>query len=1046
MKRRIFAALLSLAMMFTLIPTAWADGEGGTPLPAADASGVITLDDGSYVMSADTTATIKIPTGKTAVLDLNGKTLTNKDGSHTIIVENGAVLTITGSGTVDNVSHGKGAVYNQGTVILEGGTFDRSKENGKGVNNSGSNSWYTIKNVGTMTIKDGATVQTAGNNNSLGRFSSLVSNGYFNDNDYTNNKGIEQPALTIAGGTFRGGLNTIKNDDRAKLTINGGTFSNYYQAVVQNHNIAEITGGNFTAASDAGSVTYGIYNCGCAAGIDLGTLTVSGGTFTGATYAVADVSTQNAAVNISGGQFTGTTAAILKGAASNATISLTGGTFSSDVSTYVADDCIYNNDGTVVKRDETNAAAKVGDSYYATLAAAITAAQNGDTVTLLKDVTEAITIPAGKTITLDLNGKKLVNSETAQDKNIPDADRKHTITNNGTLTIEDSVGGGIVDNVSHGRAALYNAGTITEIKGGKFTRSVDNSTDATSAKGNSWYVVYNAEKATISRISGGEFLAVGKFSSLFCNCGSIDEISGGTFTQDGFIAFKNEGTVNKISGGTFSSKDESCIQNWGSIGEITGGTITAGSIGIWNFSSDIYNSVGAIGKISGGNISGSTAAIRLNDYDATYEGKPSTTNKASATVTGGNISGNLQINANTEFSVTGGNFSQPVKGEYLDSSLNAELKRVSGETPYSYYASVAAATAAAQPGDIVTDLKAEPEQKVAVTLKYNDGVTADLTYNVAVGTVLTLPAPVRAGYTFSGWYDGSMLHAAGAYTASATVTLTAAWNYTYYPGTSSEPTYPVTTPGKSEHGTVTVIPASAARGATVTVITAPDKGYVLETLTVTDSTGNVLMLTDRGAGSFTFVMPAGHVEVRATFAEDNSVLNIFYDVPNDAYFYEAVKWAVGKGITTGVGGNLFAPEDPCSRAQIVTFLWRAAGSPEPRGTTAGMSDVVLGSYYEKAVAWAIENGITTGTGEGKFSPEDPCTRAQAVTFLARALNAKAAGTAAFSDVPADSYFAEAVAWALQNGVTTGIGGGLFGPDDDCTRAQIVTFLYRAYNK
>ena len=246
-----------------------------------------------------------------------------------------------------------------------------------------------------------------------------------------------------------------------------------------------------------------------------------------------------------------------------------------------------------------------------------------------------------------------------------------------------------------------------------------------------------------------------------------------------------------------------------------------------------------------------------------------------------------------------------------------------------------------------------------------------------------------------------------------------------------------------QHGTVTVIPASAAKGATVTVITAPDKGYVLETLTVTDSTGNVLMLTDRGAGSFTFVMPAGHVEVRATFAEDNSVLNFFYDVPNDAYFYEAVKWAVGKGITTGVGGNLFAPEDPCSRAQIVTFLWRAAGSPEPRGTTAGMSDVVLGSYYEKAVAWAIENGITTGTGEGKFSPEDPCTRAQAVTFLARALNAKAAGTAAFSDVPADSYFADAVAWAQANGVTTGTSDTTFSPNSNCLRAQIVSFLYRA---
>lgn len=305
---------------------------------------------------------------------------------------------------------------------------------------------------------------------------------------------------------------------------------------------------------------------------------------------------------------------------------------------------------------ETTNVAQIGETKYATLAAAVAAANN-NTVTLLKDVTADITIPAGKTVTLDLNGHKLVNSATAQDKDVADASRKHTITNNGTLTILDSVGNGVVDNVSHGRAAIYNAGTITEIKGGKFTRSVDNSTDATSAKGNSWYVVYNAENATIQKISGGEFLAVGNFSSLFCNCGTIDEISGGTFTQDGFIAFKNEGTVSKISGGTFASKNESCIQNWGTIGEITGGTITAGSIGIWNFSSDEYKSVGKVGKISGGNISGSTAAIRLNDYDTTYLSKPSTTNKASAAVSGGNISGNLQINANTVFSVTGGTFS-----------------------------------------------------------------------------------------------------------------------------------------------------------------------------------------------------------------------------------------------------------------------------------------------------------------------------------------------------------------------------------------------------
>ena len=267
----------------------------------------------------------------------------------------------------------------------------------------------------------------------------------------------------------------------------------------------------------------------------------------------------------------------------------------------------------------------------------------------------------------------------------------------------------------------------------------------------------------------------------------------------------------------------------------------------------------------------------------------------------------------------------------------------------------------------------------------------------------------------------------------------------YSSGSSYDPTYSVTV-DKTENGSVTASPKSASKGDTVTVTVKPDSGYVLETLTVTDKNGNELTLKDKGNGKYTFTMPAGKVEVKATFMEDNSMLNFFYDVPNNAYFYEAVKWAVKNGITTGVGNDLFAPEQPCTRAQIVTFLWRAAGSPEPEGAASGMSDVVSGSYYEKAVAWAIENGITTGTTTSTFSPDATCTRAQAVTFLARALKAKAASAAEFSDVPTDSYFADAVAWAAANGVTEGIGGGLFGSDNDCTRGQIVTFLYRAYNK
>ena len=337
----------------------------------------------------------------------------------------------------------------------------------------------------------------------------------------------------------------------------------------------------------------------------------------------------------------------------------------------------------------------------------------------------------------------------------------------------------------------------------------------------------------------------------------------------------------------------------------------------------------------------------------------------------------------------------------------------------------------------------EPSQPTIYTVKFSGSDVADK--KVVSGTTIDLPTAAKSGYTFNGWYDGST-KVSSPYKVTKDVTLTASWSYNYSGGSSYDPTYSVSTPSKTENGSVTVSPKNASKGDTVTVTVKPDSGYVLETLTVTDKNGNELTLKDKGNGKYTFTMPAGKVEVKATFMEDNSMLNFFYDVPIGAYLYEAVKWAVENGITTGVGNDLFAPEQPCTRAQIVTFLWRAAGSPEPKGAASGMTDVVSGSYYEKAVAWAIENGITTGTTTSTFSPDVTCTRAQAVTFLARALSAKAASAAEFSDVPTDSYFADAVAWAAANGVTEGIGGGLFGSDNDCTRGQIVTFLYRAYNK
>ncbi|MBU5458350.1 S-layer homology domain-containing protein [Oscillibacter sp. MSJ-31] len=202
-----------------------------------------------------------------------------------------------------------------------------------------------------------------------------------------------------------------------------------------------------------------------------------------------------------------------------------------------------------------------------------------------------------------------------------------------------------------------------------------------------------------------------------------------------------------------------------------------------------------------------------------------------------------------------------------------------------------------------------------------------------------------------------------------------------------------------------------------------------------------LKLTEKN-GKYTFTMPTGKVTVKGSFVEEAPV-QIFKDVPVDAYYYEAVKWAAEKGITGGVGNGLFAPNQPCTRAQIVTFLWRAAGSPAPKHMSS-FADVPADAFYAKAVAWAVENGITGGTGDGKFSPDATCTRAQAVTFLYRASGSPAVGGGcAFGDVAATAYYADAVAWAENNKITSGIGGGLFGSDNDCTRAQIVTFLYRS---
>lgn len=258
---------------------------------------------------------------------------------------------------------------------------------------------------------------------------------------------------------------------------------------------------------------------------------------------------------------------------------------------------------------------------------------------------------------------------------------------------------------------------------------------------------------------------------------------------------------------------------------------------------------------------------------------------------------------------------------------------------------------------------------------------------------------------------------------------------------SSKPTYPVSS-SSVKNGSVSFSTRSASKGSTVTITVKPDKGYELASLMVRDSNGNPIAVTPKTADTYTFIMPSGNVSVEPVFAPIKAQPE-FKDVASDSYYYEAVQWAVENGITEGTSADTFSPGASCTRAQMVTFLWRAAGSPAPKSAANPFKDISANDYYYEAVLWAVENGITSGTGADTFSPGATVTRGQTVTFLHRAAGSPLAGSSAFSDVSNSAYYAKAVAWAAENGITSGTGNSKFTPNAACTRGQIVTLLYRA---
>ena len=336
----------------------------------------------------------------------------------------------------------------------------------------------------------------------------------------------------------------------------------------------------------------------------------------------------------------------------------------------------------------------------------------------------------------------------------------------------------------------------------------------------------------------------------------------------------------------------------------------------------------------------------------------------------------------------------------------------------------------------LTITKAPTDAVVSVTC---DDSTVAVKDNGGGTYTVSLPNITKT-YTFTASIEQSDTYTAASTSCTVSVTRKSSGSSSSSSGSSGS--YAVSAPS-TKNGDVTVSPKNASKGDRVTVTVTPDKGYELDKLTVKDASGNKLKLTDKGNGKYTFTMPGSKVTVSAEFVEEQAA-SIFADVPADAYYAKAVEWAVKKGITNGKANGLFGSNDPCTRGQIVTFLWRAAGSPAPKGTAKVPADVLPGSYCYDAVAWALENGITNGLADGTFGVNNTCTRGQSVTFLYRAMGTAPTTVNGFTDVAAGDFYAEAVAWAVENGVTNGTSASTFSPNAGCTRAQIVTFLFRTY--
>ena len=1015
-------------------------------------------------------------------------------------------MTVTGANvTIENVTFGDNAalvVNTTGDFTLTNCQFAPNTEYGKD-GNVGVRTAVYLKIGGTATVT---------NNTFEG-----VDNGYYNAIEFGIGDDHSLKNATISGNTF---TKTIKNN-----------YFNFYN--MQEGAVINITNNQFLLAnkSSNGIRISNNKNVSATFNLDSNTYTYAAtsadseyeGLILLQDYSKKDAGTQD---------FT------------KITINITNLTSPEDAKQilYVYDDQdgIIQTNQPVVKGDssiEKFFVAKVGDTYYKTLADAVAAAKNDETVTLLKNAETTVELSfTNKAITLDLNGKTVSGTFTDNFSVIEAGE-------DASLTVQDTsvAGTGKIASNKYGISArdggalIVKSGTIESeyapLSGNNTAGDMNFTVNGGTLTAKHGPAIYMPGQVNLSItdgvLNGGISLRMGQVSisggTINAATDGLDSpaeyyhysgnawlpdalyVFGGTYTSEN-TTYGNSLHLN-ITGGTFNCANGQgsavAIYDLGKVEQVMEITISdEAKLGTNSTARNAYDklSLSDIGvtspepgfgahsgqvstTITGGLFSSDPSAYVADDHyvDASNNGDYPYTVKEGTKPAGALI----VVKDKTDTAVNGditGDDKTAINNVISKANVDGVAEAVAPAKKADIVAKSSATVAENDKVEIEVAVKVEAkaadlangkltfEASPVATVKVNGtatGTTVPVTNDMLNGNAITVKLPLPTGFKpeqikhISS--DGSVEYflktakrgantfeikdgcAVFTITKFSTFELSGTVTYvepSYYSGSSSDPTYSVTV-DKTENGSVTVSPKSASKGDTVTVTVKPDSGYVLETLTVTDKNGNELTLKDKGDGKYTFTMPAGKVEVKATFMEDNSMLNFFYDVPNNAYFYEAVKWAVKNGITTGVGNDLFAPEQPCTRAQIVTFLWRAAGSPAPKSMSS-FTDVPASAYYAKAVAWAVENGITNGMTETTFAPDATCTRGQSVTFLYRALKGTASGSTNFTDVASDAFYADAINWAVANNVTNGTSATTFSPNADCTRAEIVTFLYRAY--